>query len=40
MVAWHHECNGHEFGQTPGDGEEQGSLPCCNSWGHEELDTT
>ena len=21
MTGWHHWCNGHEFGQTPGDGE-------------------
>ena len=40
MVGWHHECNGHELGQTPGDGEEQGSLRCCNSWAHEGLDMT
>ena len=40
MVGWHHQCNGHEFEQTPGDGEGQGSLACCTSWGHEELDMT
>jgi len=26
MVGWHHQFNGHELGQTPGDGEEQGGL--------------
>ena len=26
MVGWHDRLNGHEFGQTPGDGEGQGSL--------------
>ena len=26
MVGWHHQFNGHEFEQTPGDGEKQGSL--------------
>ena len=26
--------NGHEFEQTPGDGQRQGSLACCSSWGH------
>jgi len=26
MVRWHHQLNGHEFKQTPGDGEEQGGL--------------
>ena len=29
MVGWHHRFNGHEFEQTPGDGEGQGSLECC-----------
>ena len=32
--------NGLETEQTPGDGEGQGSLVCCSSWGHKELDTT
>ena len=40
MVGWHHWFNGHEFEQTPGDSEGQGSLVCCSPWGHEELDTT
>ena len=40
MVGWHHWHNGHESEQTPGDGEGQGSLACCNSWGHKELDMT
>ena len=40
MVGWHHRFNGHELGQTLGDGEEQGSLACCSLWGHKELDTT
>ena len=26
MAEWHHQHNGHEFEQTPGDGEGQGSL--------------
>ena len=30
MVGWHHRLNGHEFEQTPGDGEGQGSLVCCS----------
>ena len=29
MVGWHHQLNGHEFVQTPGDSEVQGSLLCC-----------
>ena len=33
MVGWHHQCNGHELGQTAGDGEGQGSLVCCSPWG-------
>ena len=32
--------NGHEFEQTPGDSEGQGSLMCCISWGHKESDMT
>ena len=40
MVGWHHQLNGHEFEQTPRDGEEQGSLVCCSLWGHKESDTT
>ena len=26
MLGWYHLFNGHEIGQTPGDGEGQGSL--------------
>ena len=33
MVGWHHRLNGHEFEQTSGDGEVQGSLACCSPWG-------
>ena len=33
MVGWHHQFNGHEFEQTPGDSEGQVSLVCCNPWG-------
>ena len=40
MMAWHHLLNGHEFEQSPGDGEEQGRLACCSPWGHKELDMT
>ena len=39
-VRWHHQLNGHEFEQTVGDGERQGSLVCCSPWGHKELNTT
>ena len=30
MVGWHHQLNGHEFQQAPGDGEGQGSLAHCS----------
>ena len=40
MVGWHHQLNGHEFEQTPGDSEGQGSLVCCSAWGCKESDTT
>ena len=39
-AGWHHQLNGHEFEQTPGDGEGQGSLACCSPRSHKELDTT
>ena len=29
MVGWYHRLDGHEFEQTPGDGEGQGGLACC-----------
>ena len=37
---WHHRCNGHELGQTLGDGKGQGGLACCSPWGHKGSDTT
>ena len=40
MVGWHHRLNGHEFEQTQGDGEGQGSLACCRPWGHKQSDMT
>ena len=40
MVGWHHQLNGYESEQTPGDGEGQGSLACCSPWGCKEKDTT
>ena len=40
MAGWHHRLDGHEFGWTPGVGDGQGGLACCNSWGRKELDTT
>ena len=40
MVGWHHQFNGHEFEQTPGDSEGQGSLACCTPQGCRESGTT
>ena len=40
MLVWHHQLNRHEFEQTLGDGEEQGSLECCSLWSLKESDTT
>ena len=40
MVGWHHQLDGHEFDQAPGDGEGQGSLACRSPWSCKELDTT
>ena len=40
MVGWHHQLNGHEFEQTLGDGEGQGSLVCCSPCDCQELGTT
>ena len=33
MVGWHHCLNGHGFGWTPGVGDGQRGLACCDSWG-------
>ena len=40
VVEWHYQLNGHEFEQTPGETEGQGSLACCSLWGCKESDTT
>ena len=40
IVGWHHWINGHEFEQTLGDSEGQGSLVCCSPWDHKESDMT
>ena len=36
MVGWHHRLDAHEFEQTLGDGEKQGSLVCCTLQGCKE----
>ena len=40
MAGWHHRLDGHEFGWTPGVGDGQGGLACCDSWGRQEPYTT
>ena len=40
MVGWHHQLNGHEFEQTLGDREGQGSLACYSPWGCKESQLT
>ena len=40
VVGGHHRLDGHEFEQTPGDGDRCGSLVCCNPWSRKELDMT
>ena len=40
MAGWHHWLDGREFEWTPGVGDGQGGLACCDSWGCKELDTT
>ena len=40
MAGWHHRLDGHEFEWTPGVGDGQGGLACCNSWGRKESDMT
>ena len=40
MVGWHHQLNGYEFEQAPGDGEGQGSLALCRPCCCKESDMT
>ena len=40
MVGWHHQLDGHEFEQVPGDVEGQGSLAWCSPWGYKKSDIT
>ena len=40
MAGWHHRLNGREFEWTPGFGDGQGGLVCCDSWGRKDLDMT
>ena len=40
MAGWHHQLEGHEFEWTPGYGDGQGGLVCCDSWGRKKSDMT
>ena len=40
MAGWHHWLDGCESEWTPGAGDGQGGLACCDSWGRKESDTT
>ena len=40
MAGWHDWLDGPESEWTPGVGDGQGGLACCDSWGHKESDTT
>jgi len=40
MAGWHHWLDGRESEWTPGVGDGQGGLACCDSWGRKESDTT
>ena len=40
MAGWHHWLDGREFEWTPGVGDGQGGLACCDSWGRKDLDMT
>ena len=40
MAGWHHWLKGRESEWTPGVGDGQGGLVCCDSWGRKESDTT
>ena len=40
MAGWHHWLDGRESEWTPGNGDGQGALACCDSWGHKGSDTT
>ena len=40
MAGWHHRLDGRESEWTPGVGDGQGGLACCDSWGRKKSDTT
>ena len=40
MAGWHPWLDGRESEWTPGVGDGQGGLACCDSWGCKESDMT
>ena len=40
MAGWHHWLDRYESEWTPGVGDGQGGLVCCDSWSRKESDTT
>ena len=40
IAGWHHWLDGRESGWTPGVGDGQGGLACCDSWGRKESGMT
>ena len=40
MAEWHHRLDRHGSRWTPGVGDGQGGLSCCDSWGRKESDAT
>ena len=38
-IRWHHQLNGHEFEQIPGDSGGQRKLACYSPCGYKESDT-
>ena len=40
MAGWHHGLDGRESEWTPGVGDGQGGLACCDTWVRKESDTT
>ena len=40
LVGWHHQLDRRKLERTPGVGDGQGGLACCDSWGRKESNTT
>ena len=38
MVGWYHRLDGHEFEQSSGVGDGEGSLACCSPRGRKQSD--